>query len=138
MLASSPPLVVEGQVHTLIDPASGKKLFTADTYSAVNNQMKHHVEHIQFPENIEMYYKRFLHVRGKDTCVAALLDHVDTLPASCGFSLVILLIHVCLLYMQNFLTKWIQCGRRQYTGSRYNLEEVLPKPLSQVHNEGTA
>jgi hypothetical protein len=37
-----------------VDPASGKKLFTADTKSAVENQMEH-VEHIQFPKDMEMY-----------------------------------------------------------------------------------
>ena len=37
-----------------VDPTSGLKLFTADTKSAVENQMKH-VEDIQFPEGIDMY-----------------------------------------------------------------------------------
>ena len=37
-----------------VDPTTGLKLFTADTKSAVDNQIKH-VEDIQFPLGIEMY-----------------------------------------------------------------------------------
>ena len=38
----------------LVDPATGNKLFTADTHPSVENQIKH-VEHIQFPDGVEMY-----------------------------------------------------------------------------------